>query len=246
MEAALYPIDTIKTRLQAMIGGGGMKALLQSGGGKGLYAGVWGNLVGVAPSSAIFMAFYEPVKQVVHKAVSEDQQYLGPVVAGERTHGRCPLTALLLHFIQDAGTAPASLGAQSVVQCMQDSAWQLHSSCIGRCSMALLLAGPLLRHVTAEDDSAAAPLAAATRLPGQAHPPALTTAITTAIAPFPCRCRGWRRCVHHACAYRGCEAAAADRRVQGRHQHHPQHHSSRGLPWAVRRLRRLHAARPAL
>lgn len=37
--AALYPIDTIKTRLQAMIGGGGIKALLQSGGGKGLYAG---------------------------------------------------------------------------------------------------------------------------------------------------------------------------------------------------------------
>eukprot|EP00983_Pelagomonas_calceolata_P040380 1137585-Pelagomonas_calceolata.AAC.7 len=37
--AALYPLDTIKTRLQAMIGGGGLKALLQSGGGKGLYAG---------------------------------------------------------------------------------------------------------------------------------------------------------------------------------------------------------------
>lgn len=43
---ALYPIDTIKTRLQAMIGGGGLKALLSSGGGKGLYAGVWGNLAG--------------------------------------------------------------------------------------------------------------------------------------------------------------------------------------------------------
>jgi hypothetical protein len=45
--AALYPIDTIKTRLQAMIGGGGFKALMSSGGGKGLYAGVWGNLAGV-------------------------------------------------------------------------------------------------------------------------------------------------------------------------------------------------------
>jgi outer membrane lipoprotein SlyB len=29
-----------------MIGGGGLKALLSSGGGKGLYAGVWGNLAG--------------------------------------------------------------------------------------------------------------------------------------------------------------------------------------------------------
>jgi hypothetical protein len=43
---ALYPIDTIKTRLQAMIGGGGFKALMSAGGGKGLYAGVWGNLAG--------------------------------------------------------------------------------------------------------------------------------------------------------------------------------------------------------
>jgi solute carrier family 25 S-adenosylmethionine transporter 26 len=38
--------------------------LLQAGGGRALYAGVWGNLVGVAPASAIFMAVYEPVKQV--------------------------------------------------------------------------------------------------------------------------------------------------------------------------------------
>jgi hypothetical protein len=37
--AALYPIDTIKTRMQAMIGGEGVKALIQSGGGRGLYAG---------------------------------------------------------------------------------------------------------------------------------------------------------------------------------------------------------------
>jgi hypothetical protein len=29
-----------------MIGGGGLRALLSAGGGKGLYAGVWGNLAG--------------------------------------------------------------------------------------------------------------------------------------------------------------------------------------------------------
>jgi solute carrier family 25 (mitochondrial S-adenosylmethionine transporter), member 26 len=58
----LYPLDTIKTRLQLMKSGGGFKALLQTGGGKALYAGVWGNLAGVAPSSALFMAVYEPVR----------------------------------------------------------------------------------------------------------------------------------------------------------------------------------------
>ena len=40
--AALYPIDTIKTQLQAMRKGGGMMSLLREGKGKGLYAGVWG------------------------------------------------------------------------------------------------------------------------------------------------------------------------------------------------------------
>ncbi|KAL4451237.1 hypothetical protein ABPG77_009309 [Micractinium sp. CCAP 211/92] len=82
VEAALYPIDTIKTRLQAMRSGGGIRALLQAGGGRSLYAGVWGNLAGVAPASAIFMAVYEPVKQFVMGRVSEQQQFLGPLAGG--------------------------------------------------------------------------------------------------------------------------------------------------------------------
>jgi hypothetical protein len=45
-----------------MTSGGGFRALIQAGGGKALYAGVFGNLAGVAPASAIFMAVYEPVK----------------------------------------------------------------------------------------------------------------------------------------------------------------------------------------
>jgi solute carrier family 25 (mitochondrial S-adenosylmethionine transporter), member 26 len=82
VEAALYPIDTIKTRLQAMRSGGGFRALLQAGGGRALYAGVWGNLAGVAPASAIFMAVYEPVKQAVIAAVPPEQNFLGPLAAG--------------------------------------------------------------------------------------------------------------------------------------------------------------------
>lgn len=67
--AALYPIDTIKTRLQSATHGGGLRALLQRGGGKALYSGLWGNLVGVAPASAIFMAVYNPVKQYIQQEV---------------------------------------------------------------------------------------------------------------------------------------------------------------------------------
>lgn len=64
LAAALYPIDTIKTRLQLVRTGGGIRALIQGGGGKALYAGIWGNLLGVAPSTGVFMAIYEPLKQV--------------------------------------------------------------------------------------------------------------------------------------------------------------------------------------
>lgn len=47
VEAALYPLDTIKTRLQMMRQGGGVRALIKSGGGKSLYAGI-----GCAPPPA--------------------------------------------------------------------------------------------------------------------------------------------------------------------------------------------------
>lgn len=100
VEAALYPIDTIKTRLQAMIGGGGFKALMSSGGGKGLYAGVWGNLAGVAPSSAIFMAFYEPVKHWVYSNTDQDQHWLGPVVAGAAAGAAASLTRVPTEVIK--------------------------------------------------------------------------------------------------------------------------------------------------
>jgi solute carrier family 25 S-adenosylmethionine transporter 26 len=85
VEAALYPIDTIKTRLQAAVGGGGWGALMKAGGGKALYAGVWGNLAGVLPSSALFMAVYEPVKQYVYgrrDLTKNEAEFWGPVVAG--------------------------------------------------------------------------------------------------------------------------------------------------------------------
>lgn len=82
MCAALYPIDTIKTRLQASISGGGIRALLRGGGGNALYAGVWGNLAGVVPASAIFMGVYEPIKQSILCRVPENKSYLGALGGG--------------------------------------------------------------------------------------------------------------------------------------------------------------------
>ena len=58
VETALYPIDTIKTRLQAVRGGG---AIVWGG----LYSGLAGNIAGVIPASALFMGVYEPLKRAV-------------------------------------------------------------------------------------------------------------------------------------------------------------------------------------
>ncbi|XP_021284626.1 S-adenosylmethionine carrier 1, chloroplastic/mitochondrial-like [Herrania umbratica] len=75
VEAALYPIDTIKTRLQAAHGGG--KVIL-----KGLYSGLGGNLAGVLPASAIFLGVYEPAKQKLLKAFPENMSAFSHLTAG--------------------------------------------------------------------------------------------------------------------------------------------------------------------
>ncbi|XP_050211609.1 S-adenosylmethionine carrier 1, chloroplastic/mitochondrial-like [Mercurialis annua] len=74
-DAALYPIDTIKTRMQAAHGGG--KIML-----KGLYSGIAGNLAGSLPASAIFVGVYEPVKQKLLKELPENLSACAQLTAG--------------------------------------------------------------------------------------------------------------------------------------------------------------------
>ncbi|XP_073059093.1 S-adenosylmethionine carrier 1, chloroplastic/mitochondrial isoform X1 [Primulina eburnea] len=75
VETALYPIDTIKTRLQAAHGGG--KIVL-----KGLYSGLAGNLAGVLPASAIFLGVYEPAKQKLLRSLPENLSAVAHLTAG--------------------------------------------------------------------------------------------------------------------------------------------------------------------
>ncbi|XP_050211624.1 S-adenosylmethionine carrier 1, chloroplastic/mitochondrial-like [Mercurialis annua] len=74
-DTALYPVDTIRTRMQAAHGG--RKIML-----KGLYSGLTGNLVGSIPASAIFIGVYEPVKQKLLKAFPENLNALAQLTAG--------------------------------------------------------------------------------------------------------------------------------------------------------------------
>ncbi|XP_061345174.1 S-adenosylmethionine carrier 1, chloroplastic/mitochondrial-like [Gastrolobium bilobum] len=75
VEAALYPIDTIKTRLQVARGGG--EIIL-----KGLYSGLAGNLAGVLPASAIFIGVYEPTKQKLLKSLPDHLSSVAHFAAG--------------------------------------------------------------------------------------------------------------------------------------------------------------------
>ena len=65
VEAALYPIDTIKTRLQAAVKGQSLKLT-------GLYAGIGGNLAGAIPGTALFFGVYEPIKRKLLEALPEN------------------------------------------------------------------------------------------------------------------------------------------------------------------------------
>ncbi|KAF5480723.1 hypothetical protein F2P56_001447 [Juglans regia] len=75
VETALYPIDTIKTRLQAAHGGAKINL-------KGLYSGLAGNLAGVLPASAVFVGVYEPAKQKLLKMFPENLSAAAHFTAG--------------------------------------------------------------------------------------------------------------------------------------------------------------------
>ncbi|KAH7860449.1 hypothetical protein Vadar_013542 [Vaccinium darrowii] len=75
VETALYPIDTIKTRIQAAHGGG--KIIW-----KGLYSGLAGNIAGVLPASALFVGVYEPAKQTLLKIFPENLSAVAHLTAG--------------------------------------------------------------------------------------------------------------------------------------------------------------------
>ncbi|EMS68458.1 Putative mitochondrial carrier protein PET8 [Triticum urartu] len=91
VETALYPIDTIKTRLQSryeksysFLNVNGLQAA-RAGSQiqwKGLYSGLGGNLVGVLPASALFVGIYEPTKRKLLDMFPENLSAVAHLTAG--------------------------------------------------------------------------------------------------------------------------------------------------------------------
>ena len=63
-DVALYPLDTIKTRMQSSAG------FMKAGGFSGIYRGLSAAAVGSAPGAALFFSTYEKMKQALHNSES--------------------------------------------------------------------------------------------------------------------------------------------------------------------------------
>mmetsp|Transcript_1924 Transcript_1924/g.5841 ORF Transcript_1924/g.5841 Transcript_1924/m.5841 type:complete len:335 (-) Transcript_1924:90-1094(-) len=81
VETLFYPLDTIKTRLQAARGGGG-----GVGGNahlfKGVFNGLSKNIAGCAPATALFFLAYEPSKRYLERTLPPEQNYVAMFTAG--------------------------------------------------------------------------------------------------------------------------------------------------------------------
>ncbi|XP_023932372.1 S-adenosylmethionine mitochondrial carrier protein [Lingula anatina] len=72
VDLALFPIDTVKTRLQSEQG------FFKTGGFRGIYAGIGATAVGSAPGSALFFVSYEAVKDSLGRRL--ETEHLQPAV----------------------------------------------------------------------------------------------------------------------------------------------------------------------
>lgn len=81
VDILLYPLDTLKTRLQSSSG------FVSSGGFRGVYAGLGSVVVGSAPGGALFFVFYEGVKSTLERRRQEGRGLFGQRGAGEGGSG---------------------------------------------------------------------------------------------------------------------------------------------------------------
>lgn len=92
VDIALYPLDTIKTRLQAPQG------FLKAGGFRGVYKGLSAAAAGSAPGAALFFSTYEMSKQILNNRNSSSSGYQIPQPAIHMIAASIGETVITLHL----------------------------------------------------------------------------------------------------------------------------------------------------
>ncbi|KAL0094782.1 mitochondrial carrier domain-containing protein [Phycomyces blakesleeanus] len=67
VDTALFPLDTIKTRLQSQAG------FIASGGFRGVYSGLLSAVIGSAPNASLFFVTYESMKRLLSASIDNPQ-----------------------------------------------------------------------------------------------------------------------------------------------------------------------------
>ncbi|KAF7723973.1 hypothetical protein EC973_001489 [Apophysomyces ossiformis] len=80
VDTALFPLDTIKTRLQSQAG------FMASGGFRGVYSGLLSAVIGSAPNASLFFVTYEAMKRLLGASI-DNPQYAPFVHMGAASFG---------------------------------------------------------------------------------------------------------------------------------------------------------------
>lgn len=116
VDVTLFPLDTIKTRLQSSAG---FKA---SGGFKGIFKGLSAAAAGSAPGAALFFSTYETMKPVIHQTVHGTSATSGSGPISHMLSASCgEVAACLVRVPTEVVKQRMQVGMHSSIQaCLRD------------------------------------------------------------------------------------------------------------------------------
>ncbi|KAJ1427071.1 mitochondrial substrate carrier [Ochromonadaceae sp. CCMP2298] len=104
VDVALYPLDTIKTRLQSSRG------FIKAGGFAGVYKGLSAAAVGSAPGAALFFSTYEMMKGQLHGRLPEPMVHMMAAACGETAACLVRVPTEVVKQRMQAGLSSSALG----------------------------------------------------------------------------------------------------------------------------------------
>ncbi|KAH0559482.1 hypothetical protein GP486_004002 [Trichoglossum hirsutum] len=110
VDISLFPIDTLKTRLQSSSG------FVRSGGFSGIYKGVGSALVGSAPGAALFFVTYDSSKKLLREARQANDQLAGGLAQGTPGSRSEPIEHMLAATLGEVAACSVRVPTEVVKQ----------------------------------------------------------------------------------------------------------------------------------